>query len=160
VLVGGEIPDLTECIDATSIRVYAPGSFFFLCGGKYDILGVTSISLRDAFLKICNSSAFKSRMTLIAEDVNAFFPNANYKDILSLESDIAQIADLVLLFSESYGSVAELGAFSVTEEIARRLLVFIDDKSYNEDSFIKLGPLRSLENKYGEVLPVLTGHRL
>jgi hypothetical protein len=44
----------------------------------------------------------------MAEDLNAFFPNGNYHDILTFEADIAQLSDLVLLFSESFGSAAEL----------------------------------------------------
>jgi hypothetical protein len=36
------------------------------------------------------------------------------------------------------------------EEIALRLLVVIDDFNYHKLSFITLGPIRSLENTYGE----------
>jgi hypothetical protein len=86
---------------------------------------------------------------LLAEQVNAFFPDGEYRDILSFEADIAQISELILLFSESFGSAAELGSFVMYEEIAKKLLVVIDDKHYSENSFIKLGPIRYLEKKFG-----------
>lgn len=85
-----------------------------------------------------------------AEDVNVFAPKENYKDLLKFESDIAQISGLILLFTESAGSFAELGAFSMEAEITKRLLVVIDDIHYNEDSFIKWGPISYLENTHGD----------
>jgi hypothetical protein len=133
-----------------SIRVHAPAPVVFVCGGPYDVGAAQPQSLRDAFMRITHKKPFEKHESLLAEDLNAFFPVGKYKDILSFEADLAQIADLIILFSESYGSAAELGAFSMVEEIAHRLLVVIDDKNYNTNSFITLGPLKSLENIYGE----------
>jgi len=122
----------------------------FLCGGPWDVKSAQPKSLRDAFLRIANKKPFNRHTTLMAEDLNAFFPNGNYQDILTFEADIAQLSDLVLLFSESFGSAAELGAFSMVNEIASRLLVVIDDQNYKADSFIRYGPLRALENEFGD----------
>ena len=91
-LVGGEIPDLVECMDAKTIRVHAPTAVLFLCGGQRDLTAPKPKSLRDAFLRIHDEAAFRKYDVLIAEDLNAFFPKGNYKDILSFESDFAQIA--------------------------------------------------------------------
>ncbi len=101
-------------------------------------------------MRIHHTPPFSRYLTILAEDLNAFFPEGEYKDILKFETDIAQICDLIILFSESYGSAAELGAFSMIEEIALRLLVVIDDFNYDKLSFITLGPVRSLQNSYGE----------
>lgn len=87
---------------------------------------------------------------LVAEELNAFFPKGHYRDILTFEAHIAQISELILLFSESFGSAAELGAFSMVKDIAHRLLVVIDDEHYNANSFISLGPIRALENAHGD----------
>jgi hypothetical protein len=92
---------------------------------------------------------------LLAEQLNAFFPKGNYQDILTFEAHIAQISELIVLFSESFGSAAELGAFSMVPDIAHRLLVVIDDDHYKADSFISLGPIRSLENKFQSSVCVL-----
>jgi len=150
VLHGERIPDLVTCVEPSTIRVHAPNPVIFLCGGPWDLTSVLPKSLRDAFLRIADKRPFNRHTTLIAEDLNAFFPRGKYTDILTFEADIAQLSDLVLLFSESFGSAAELGAFSMVEEIASRLLVVIDDNNYNKDSFIKYGPIRALENAYGD----------
>ncbi|KKC36533.1 hypothetical protein WH87_14200 [Devosia epidermidihirudinis] len=86
---------------------------------------------------------------MLAEQLNAFFPKGNYKDILTFEAHIAQISELIVLFSESFGSAAELGAFAMVPDIAHRLLVVIDDEHFNANSFISLGPIRALENEFG-----------
>ena len=101
-------------------------------------------------MRINHAPPFSRFLTILAEDLNAFFPQGEYKDILKFETDIAQICDLIVLFSESYGSAAELGAFSMIPEIALRLLVVMDDLNYKNLSFITLGPVRSLENSYGD----------
>lgn len=87
---------------------------------------------------------------MLAEELNGFFPDGNYKDLLQFEADIAQISSMILLFSESFGSAAELGAFSITSAISEKLLVIINNDEYEERSFIKLGPIKSIENEYGE----------
>ncbi|WP_207553578.1 retron St85 family effector protein [Teichococcus deserti] len=148
------IPEIVECIDPDSLRVYAPKPVIFVCGGRYD-LSCPSYphSLRDAFFRINLGS---DKKILLAEELqDAFFPAGHYKDILQLESDIAQISDYVILFSESYGSAAELGAFATEEEIARRILVFMDDYHYSQKSFIVLGPIRSLERRFRTSVCVL-----
>jgi hypothetical protein len=90
------------------------------------------------------------KFILIAETFQgAFFPRGNYKNILQLETDIAQISSLILLFSESYGSAVELGAFATLSEISKRLLVVIDDHFYDQESFVRLGPIKFLEETHG-----------
>jgi hypothetical protein len=105
--------------------------------------------MREAFTRIYNRPAFATYKIVMPEDFNVFAPNGQYTDILQFESEFAEIVDLVLLFSESYGSASELGAFSMVDEIATRLLVIMDDENYGIDSFIKHGPVRYLENKFG-----------
>lgn len=87
----------------------------------------------------------------LAEQVNTFhIERQAYDDLLAFEIDFAQICGLVLLFSESEGSIAELGSFSMIDEIASRLLVVVRDYYLKEDSFIKLGPIQQLRNNYRE----------
>lgn len=149
-MIAGDIPDLVGYMDVKSIRVHAPAPAIFVCSGPVDAKVAVPPSLRDAFMRIHCTPPFSRYLTILAEELNAFFPEGEYKDILKFETDIAQICDLIILFSESYGSVAELGAFSMIEEIALRLLVVMDDFNYGESSFVTLGPVRSLLNAYGE----------
>jgi hypothetical protein len=140
-----------EDLDAERIHVQSASDIIFLCGGqRSDISEPTPLSLRDAFLKIIDYPILRRRDVVQAEDITdniSFFDK--YEDILEFETDIAQIVELIILFCESEGSLAELGAFAMIEEIASRLFVVVREKHWNIDSFIKLGPLRRIQKKYG-----------
>ncbi|MGZ2379040.1 retron St85 family effector protein [Rhizobium brockwellii] len=139
----------------STVRVHSPSPLLFLCGGPIDTAAPKPPSLREAFTRVLHEKPFKKYTMLLAEQLNAFFPKGNYQDILTFEAHIAQISELIVLFSESFGSAAELGAFSMVPDIAHRLLVVIDDAHYNANSFISLGPIRALENKFESSVCVL-----
>lgn len=149
-LDGGIIPDLVECIDTNSLRVYAPTPVLFLCGGPLNVSAPAPVSLREAFTRVSSRDKLKKYNVLIAEHLSAFYPFGHYSNVLKFEADFAQIVDVTVLFSESYGSVAELGAFCMMDEISKRLLLVMDDKNYKDNSFVKLGPARLLESEYGD----------
>jgi len=137
-------------IDVNRIHVREPYDVVFLCGGPYNYENQEqTISLRDAFLK-----SFPNVMNhghwIIAEDITRqhdFFEN--YIDILTFETDLAQIVKLIVLFCESIGSAAELGAFAAINEILVRLFVVVREEHWEKTSFIKLGPLRRIEKQLG-----------
>ncbi|WP_339028954.1 retron St85 family effector protein [Bradyrhizobium symbiodeficiens] len=144
------LPYATD-LDADKIHVQAPSDIVFLCGGQRSkISDPVPLSLRDAFLKIIDNPVLRHRDLVQAEDVtDNFLFFAKYDDILEFETDFAQIVELIILFCESEGSLAELGAFAMISEIAARLFVVVREKHWQIPSFIKLGPLRLIENKYG-----------
>jgi hypothetical protein len=150
VLNNSNIPELVDRIDLASLRVYPPTPLLFVCGGAADVRAEHLQSLRHAFMRFAYEEQFERYKILVAEELNAFFPRGRYRDILKFEADLAQICEVVILFSESYGSAAELGAFCMNDEISAKLLVFIDDKNYERESFIRLGPLKALEDTFGE----------
>lgn len=141
---------MVDRFDAKSLHVRAPSPIILLCGGPIDVKTPKPESLREAYTLVYGRPALKDYATVTPEEFKIFAPDGNYQDWLSFESEFAQIVDLIVLFSESYGSVAELGAFTMVEEIALRLLVVMDDKNYSDPSFVKLGPVRRLEGKYGK----------
>lgn len=149
-IAGGNITDLVDRFDAKSLHVRAPSPIILLCGGPIDVSTPKPESLREAYTLVYGRAALKDYANVTPEEFKIFAPDGNYQDWLSFESEFAQIVDLIILFSESYGSVAELGAFAMVEEIALRLLVVMDDKNYADPSFVKLGPVRRLEAKYGK----------
>lgn len=146
------IEDFISQIDFTKgVHVSPPTHLIFLCGGKTAPKSKKVQSLRDAFLKIPQNPVLDGRDVLLAERVNTFhMERPAYDNLLDFELDFAQVCDLVLLISESAGSIAELGCFAMNDAIASRLLVVVRDCYLQEDSFIKLGPLNHLEKKYGE----------
>jgi hypothetical protein len=132
-----------------TLRLHAPSSIVFLCGGVIDSDAATPLGLRDAFLRVTRTipNAYK---IILAERAQPLTAEAGYNDLLSFESDIAQVVSLILLFAESAGSLAELGAFAALQTVAPKLLVVLGDYYYNKSSFIRNGPIRFLETKHGE----------
>ncbi|BDV35679.1 retron St85 family effector protein [Methylocystis iwaonis] len=138
-----------EDFDVDRIHVREPFEVILLCGGEYgDINEPVPKSLRDAFLKATPPKSIANRELIQAESITKeydFFES--YPDILIFETDLAQIVDLIILFCESEGSLAELGAFAVMEETLKRLFVVIREKHWKNASFVRLGPLKRIENE-------------
>jgi len=87
---------------------------------------------------------------VLAEEIQEWLHHAHYDDLVTFERHLAHLACTIVLFVESPGSIAELGAFSQVPQISDKLLVFMRNDQYEQDSFIHLGPLRLLEKKYEE----------
>jgi hypothetical protein len=135
----------------STVHVYTPTKLMFICGGQFDLTSSKPQSLRDAFLRFCHEVYDEDHRIVTAEDINSFVVgHIPYGDILSFEFELAQVSDLIVLFSESYGSAAELGAFCMDRHISERLLVVVDDLNFMQTSFIKQGPLKILRNLRGE----------
>jgi len=145
-----EIPELLAIIDQKTLRVHPPSDLLLLCGGEVDVKANFPKSFRDAFSQLCSQPVLNDYNFLISEEFNPFAPEVRYRNWLDFESDLAQVSAVVLLFSESYGSVAELGAFSVQLDISGKILVGIDSKTYEESSFVKNGPIKFLVDTYGQ----------
>ncbi len=86
---------------------------------------------------------FGNWLTFYAEDVfqvlTAAEPNAN---ALQLENDVAELADAIIVIAESPGTFAELGAFALSNDLRTKLLPIADIEYKNEESFLKVGPIR------------------
>lgn len=141
--------DLVGSIKRDSLRVRRPSKVVFLCGGKLGDAKSPPPALRDAYYRLVLDSPPKYKV-MLAEDANPLTADAQYVDLLSFESDIAQVVGLIVLFVESAGSLAEFGAFAALQTVAPRLLAIINDHYYNDKSFIRDGPIRFLESKYGD----------
>lgn len=76
-----------------------------------------------------------------------------HHDLLSLENILADSVDAVVLVIESYGAVAELGAFASNDKLRKKLVCVVDEKYKKRKSFIQHGPLRLLrDKKEGEII--------
>jgi hypothetical protein len=71
-----------------------------------------------------------------------------YKDLLAFERDLGYLTDAVIVFLEGPGSFAELGAFSQIDSLASKLIVVIASEHHQDDSFISLGPIRQLHDRF------------
>lgn len=122
-------------------------SYIFLCGGKLETPEGGTPSVRSLFYKQIEKSNPKIlERVLLAEDANAWYQVTNvYKNLVELEEHLAGLSSFILLFVESAGSIAELGAFSFVQPLRKKLYAVIEEHYYRERSFIKEGPLTLLE---------------
>lgn len=142
---------LIGAINLDQLRLGSPRRFIFFCGGKIQPAKSRVISLRDYLLReLTDHNPIADTTIVCAESATSLFRDSPYVDLIAFEEDIAQISDVILVIGESAGSLTELGAFSMNAAIAPRLKIFVRDDHYNQESFIKLGPLRHLERTISE----------
>jgi len=86
----------------------------------------------------------------IPENHEGWWAFSGYSDLLSFERDSCYLARAIILFPESPGSIAELGALAVDDWIVDRLLVVVQ-RQFLEDatrqSFLNLGPLKRANDR-------------
>ena len=144
-------PDaLVNAINPETLKVRPPRLVVFLCGGVIGKKEAPPATLRDAFSRAHDAAKDQKYKVILVESAKPLTADAGYSDLLTFESDIAGAVGLIVLFAESAGSLAELGSFAASNKIAPSILAILDDFYYAEDSFIKNGPVRHLENEYGE----------
>lgn len=139
--------DLCERLDRANLRVRRPKHSVFLCGGLIGGEGtVTALSLRDYLYRLKKIEAKIDADFILAEKAQQLYRDTGYKDLISFEEDIAQAASIVLVISESPGSLAELGAFASEPAIRNTLRVIISEKFNLAESFARHGPIKRVEN--------------
>jgi len=116
--------------------------FVFMCGKKRDEKYIESN--RGVLEKF-----FKSKSNDIHVVVSEYLWSDEFSndiDLLTFEDFLAEISDLIVLFVESFGTSCELGAFAYTDDLFdKKMLVVIDEKYKNDNSFISKGPVTKLE---------------
>ena len=72
--------------------------------------------------------------------------STNKVNALDLEKWLAEFSDAVIILVESFGTVAELGAFSISGPLRKKLLPIVSEKFEQDESFINTGPIRWVDN--------------
>jgi hypothetical protein len=111
----------------------------FLCGGANS---VRRDALRDYLRRHRSDVA-----PFYAERVWERIASRDGHGALKMESDLAALADLVVIVVESPGTFAELGAFSLAEPLRRKLLPIVDIEYKGSGSFVVTGPLRWIDHE-------------
>ena len=133
-------------VDLGRSRTKIPEQIRFLCGGTTDASAKHFTSVRDYIIKKADDLLGGVKHVL-AEVIADDFDQRLYDDLISLETDVANISSAIVLVCESPGSIAELGAFSQVPDISSKLLAFVERTLYQKKSFIRDGPVRYLENQ-------------
>ncbi len=118
----------------------------FLCGGR-------SSSARDWIATYLRRS-HPDKLLFYAEDVWKHIASRSDLNALTMEHELAQLADLIILVVESPGTFAELGAFSLNDDLRKKLLPLISSDYRHAESFINTGPIRwiNADSVYGPTI--------
>lgn len=126
------------------IRPKNVSKFVFLCGANKD---ENSMSERRKALMEFSEEHLPDVQFFLAERI--FSELKHEGNILDIENDISEFADVVLIVLESESAFTELGAFS--HEKLRSKLIIINDKKYEKsNSFVNLGPIKAIEEAKGK----------
>lgn len=145
----------------TRIRAFA--GYLFLCGGKHDAKKYSPLlSARHLIFHTLHAGSYSdlAPKLRVAEDIQDWFRGGMYSDLVTFEEHLAGLSSVILLVVESPGSIAELGAFAVTSAISKRLVVVVDEHHFEEDSFIRLGPINRLEHDTSRKVLVHDWHQV
>ncbi len=131
----------------------------FLCGGPYKDEETTKNNFSTKPLPCTLSSRYRL-IDQLKKQNNNFYPQiiiadafkfrdwyikGKYKDLLTLEKDIAEMSGLIVIIPESPGSIAELGSFIMLKSIKKKLLIFIKDTHAEKESFIWNGIIENFQ---------------
>ena len=105
----------------------------FLCGGA-------NSEPRDSLLRYLEKCV-EDTLVFRADDVWAQIASTD-RNALEMEAYLADLADVVIVIVESPGTFAELGAFSNSSGLRRKLLLILDVQYCDAPSFINTGPVR------------------
>jgi len=125
--------------------IYSPG-LLFICGGETDVSKEPPISVRDYVLRRISEKKEVFSRIILAEEMQSWLQAGAFQNLVLFEKALAHLADKIVVFVESPGSIAELGAFSFLEDIYGKLLIFISSDYKESNSFITLGPIKKLIN--------------
>ena len=142
-------PTFLSIIDKEACFVEFSGMpIVLLCGGfvetkeRPDDPTPSIKSLRHA---VINSET--SYETFIPENIKSWQSDGVFKNLMHFEEDLASICSLVVVILESYGSLAELGAFFQHPDLSHKIIVIRSTDFNDHPSFINLGILRHLAEK-------------
>lgn len=60
---------------------------------------------------------------------------------LDVEAKLGDLADIVAVIVESAGTLAELGAFAMSDDLRKKLLLILDERYRTDESFVTSGPV-------------------
>ena len=145
------IQDFLETVDANRSRIARLPHRIWLFGGQFaENSSDPPRSLRDAFNRSCHNRANDwIRDIARPEDYPDWLEFSGYEDLLLFERDAGFLARAIVLFVESEGAIAELGAFALDEQLHKKLFVVISRRFREHPlrrSFVNLGPLKRIES--------------
>jgi hypothetical protein len=140
--------DLASALSLHGLRRDASPPLVFVCGGRLaSAEGDSGQTSRKLFLDYVRVQKPELSSSIrLAEDVMDQETARLFTDLLVMENTVAGLAAVIVVFVESPGAIAELGAFSVLDEVRDKLLLVVDDRHFQSESFIRQGPIQHVES--------------
>lgn len=138
---------IIEALDLDSSRIQFQPTVF-LCGGDTNIQDHKVITLRKSILE--NAHKLTEEIQdgiLIAEEYKDYNADGLFPDLMTFESHLAGIAHSIVIILESAGSIAELGAFSQNPSLHNKIFAFVQDRHFDNASFIQIAILNFLSDR-------------
>ncbi|MGO3124647.1 MAG: retron St85 family effector protein [Advenella sp.] len=144
------ITKITQYIDVAKSRVTRPWHRITVFGGDMGSRPEGgSLSQRGDFINYVAIYHPKYNPTLITPETYKDWNHYDvYQDLLSFEEDLCAFVDVIIIFLEGVGAVGEFGAFLKTHDTSKKLIIVIHEDYWEENSFIRLGLVLNLENRY------------
>lgn len=134
-----------ELVAPEKTRIESLFPLILVFGGNSDIKNGKYSSCRNVFLHWSAETKFELDKFFRWPEQ---FPQWNHFEekynLVDFEKDVGCLSSGIVLFSESPGALAELGAFCTDDVLSERLLVVMGQKHYAADSFIKWGPIQRI----------------
>ena len=145
------IVDFAKSLRIDNCKIRNTPNLIFLCGGRTASSG-QYVSARDYFYRHLKRTADEiAGRVRLAEEVNAWFRHLSvFPDLLELENYLADLADITILFVESPGSIAELGAFAASDVLRPKTLAVLNKYYDLTETFIADGPVKKIKNDNGQ----------
>lgn len=154
------IKNFIETVDASGCRITRLPSRIWVFGGWLSETVSESLknpaSMRDFFLaKALSQPTVKGNEWFSNLDKPEMYPGwhsfSGYDDLHEFERDACYIASSVIIFLESPGALAEAGALTIDDHLPTSLFVVTRDEHYSAESYVRLGPIKRVENLKGEI---------
>lgn len=153
---GEPLDQLINTVDPEACRlIKLPDKIWVFGGACEDNSANASKSLRNSFWRQTMSPAiFRPWLEHLKrpEDYPEWLAFSGYDDLLEFERDACYLAHATILFAESPGSYAELGALALDKWILPQLFVVVQSDNFRGDrrnSFLNLGPLARVNTTKG-----------
>lgn len=140
-------------IDPLATRVERFPPIVLVFGGP---LGAATASGRQMFMNWMLAKGHPvSPLLRTPEQYSDWDKFEGYSNLIDFEKDAGNLSRTIVLFSESPGSFAELGAFCMDDVLSERLFVVIGKEHYQDTSFIANGPIKRIERHNTDAICVV-----
>lgn len=132
------IASFLETLNLSKTKIHKFPSKIFLCGGPKESLSKKGWASARHFIAehVRNKYPDLSKDIVLAEVHVDWRSGTHYKTLLDVELDIVNLAKIIVIFLESPGAIAELGSFSMINDVREKIHIFVQHEHYDKRSFI------------------------